>query len=103
MKVVYEHNETLRRSYQGFLLEEQECLEHLKGSVKDNLVDREECQDSINRLRALKDETGFAVNDELLADLQELENKEVELQQFRRSEERRVGKECRSWWLSEGE
>ncbi len=83
MNVVYEHIETLRRSYQGFFLEEQECLEHLKGSVKDNLVDREEWQDSINRLRALKDETGFVANDELLADLQELENKEVELQQFR--------------------
>jgi hypothetical protein len=55
----------------------------LKGPVKDNLLDREEWQDSLTRLRALRDETGFVVSDELLADIQALENQEIEIQQFR--------------------
>lgn len=55
----------------------------MKGPVKDNLLDREEWQDSLTRLMALRDETGFVVSDELLADIQALENQEIEIQQFR--------------------
>lgn len=83
MNIVYEHNETVKRGFQGISLEEEECTDHLKGEVKDNLLDREEWQESLDRLKALRDETGFSASDELLADIQELENKEVELQQFR--------------------
>jgi hypothetical protein len=83
MVIIYEHNETIKRNYQGIALDEQKCRNHLKGVVKDNLLDREEWQDSLTRLRALRDETGFVANDELLADIQALENQEIETQQFR--------------------
>lgn len=83
MNVVYDHIETTRRSYQGIVLDKYECYGHLKGLVKDNLLDREEWQDSLTRLRALRDETGFVASDELLADIQALENQKVETQQFR--------------------
>jgi hypothetical protein len=83
MNVVYQHIETARRGYQGIALDEQECRNHFRGPVRDNLLDREERQDSLNRLRALREETGFAVNDELLADIQLLENQKVETQVFR--------------------
>ena len=83
MNIIYQHNETTKRGFQGVTLEEDECIDHLKGEVKNNLLDSEEWQDSLDRLKALRDETGFSASDELLADIQELENKEVELQQFR--------------------
>jgi hypothetical protein len=37
----------------------------------------------LDRLRTLRDETGFEVSDGLLADIQALENEEIEVQQFR--------------------
>lgn len=83
MNVIYEHNETIRRMYQGVKLDDQECRDHLKGAVKDNLLDSEEWEDSLTRLRALRDETGFVASDELLADIQALESQEIETQQFR--------------------
>lgn len=83
MNVVYKHTDTAKRSYEGIVLDYQECSGHLKGLVKDNLLDREEWKDSLARLRALREETGFVASDELLADIQALENKEVETQQFR--------------------
>ncbi|MCB9237387.1 MAG: hypothetical protein H6580_05625 [Flammeovirgaceae bacterium] len=83
MNVVYEHIETTKRNYHGISLDETECRDHLQGPVKDNLLDREEWQDSLARLRALRDETGFDASEELLADIQALENEELETQQFR--------------------
>lgn len=83
MNMVYEHIETTKRSYHGVLLEEVECRNHLQGPVKNNLLDREEWQDSLTRLNALRDETGFNANKELLADIQALENEEIKTQQFR--------------------
>jgi hypothetical protein len=83
MNIIYQHNETTKRGFQGVALEEDECIDYLKGEVKNNLLDSEEWQDSLDRLKALRDETGFSASDELLADIQELENNEVELQQFR--------------------
>jgi hypothetical protein len=67
----------------GISLDEQECREHLQGLVKDNLLDREERDDTLERIRALRDETGFEARDGLLADIQALENEEIEVQQFR--------------------
>lgn len=83
MNVVYEHIETTKRNYHGISLDEAECRDHLQGPVKDNLLDREEWQDSLGRLRALRDETGFNASPELLADIQALEDEEIETQQFR--------------------
>lgn len=83
MNVTYEHNETLKRNYQGIELNDPECRGHLQQEVKDNLLDREEWQDSLNRLTALRDQTGFDANQELLADIQALENDEIVTQQFR--------------------
>lgn len=83
MKTAYEHVETASRNYQGVALDEAECLEHLKGAVKDNLVDREQQEELLNSLRTLKSDTGFETNDQLLADIQALESKEVNVQNFR--------------------
>lgn len=83
MNMVYEHIETTKRSYHGVSLVDRECRDHLQGPVKDNLLDREEWQDSLVRLRMLRDETGFNASEELLADIQTLENEELETQQFR--------------------
>ena len=83
MIVEYSHIDSSRRQYQGVVIDEQECRDHLIGDVKDNLLDREEWQDSLDRLRALKDDTGFDGNQELLADIQALENEEIETQIFR--------------------
>jgi len=83
LRTKYIHIETIKKSYHGVVLDEKECHEHLRCAVKDNLLDREEWQDSLTRLRALRDETGFVASDELLADIQALENHEIETQQFR--------------------
>jgi hypothetical protein len=82
MNVVYEHNETVFRNYQGVTLTEQECHDHLKGAVKDNLVDREQREELLNSLRTLKSDTGFDA-DHLMADIQAWENEEVNVQNFR--------------------
>lgn len=83
MNVLFEHIETVLRNYHGVSIDEEECRVHLQNAVKDNLQDREEWQDSLDRLRALRDETGFEVSDGLLADIQALEGEETEVQQFR--------------------
>lgn len=79
----YSHNDSVKRKYLGISVDTGECRGHMQNGVKDNLIDREEWQDSLNRLNALRDETGFTASPELLADIQALENKEIECQQFR--------------------
>jgi hypothetical protein len=83
MNVLFEHIELSKRSYHGIGIDELECRDHLQDAVKDNLQDRQEWQDSLDRLRALQDETGFEANAGLLADIQTLEAQEIEVQQFR--------------------
>lgn len=83
MRIDYQHNESNSRVYKGISLDEQECREHLQGLVKDNLLDREDRDDTLERIRALRDETGFDVSDGLLADIQTLENEFIEAQNFR--------------------
>lgn len=83
MNVLFQQLETPIRSYHGIHVDQQECRAHLREAVKDNLQDREEWRDSLDRLRALQEETGFEANEGLLADIQALENEAVEVQQFR--------------------
>lgn len=83
MNILFEHIELSKRSYHGVSIDVLECRGHLQDAVKDNLQDRQEWQDSLDRLRALQDETGFEANAGLLADIQILENQEIEVQQFR--------------------
>ncbi len=83
MNVVYEHRETASRNYQGVIFDEQECHDHLKKAVKDNLVDREQREELLDSLTTLKLDTGFDTNDQLLADIQALEDKNVNVQIFR--------------------
>jgi hypothetical protein len=83
VNVLFEHIETPKRRYQGVSIDGVECRGHLQDAVKDNLQDRQELQDSLDRLRVLRDETGFEASAGLLADMQALENKEIEVQQFR--------------------
>jgi len=79
----YSHNDSVKRKYLGISVDEGECRGHMQNGVKDNLIDREEWQDSLNRLNALREETGFNASPELLADIQALEDQEIECQQFR--------------------
>jgi hypothetical protein len=83
LKTEFQHDESARRGYQAISLDEQECREHLQGSVKDNLLDREERDDALERIKALRDETGFDISDGLLADIQALEDESLETQNFR--------------------
>lgn len=83
MNILFENIESLWRNYKGIGIEEQDCRQHLQGPVKENLQDREEWQDSLDRLRALSEETGFEASEGLLADIQALENGDIQIQQFR--------------------
>lgn len=83
MNVIFQQIDADHRFYKGISLDEDECREHLQNSVKDNLLDREEWHDSLTRLRALQEETGFAANEGLIADIQTLLDEQIETQQFR--------------------
>jgi hypothetical protein len=83
MNLIYQQVDSGKRNYQGFNLDEQECRGHLQGSVKDNLLDREERDDTLERLRALRNETGFDASEGLMADIQALEDENVQVQNFR--------------------
>ncbi|MBK9151616.1 MAG: hypothetical protein IPM26_11720 [Saprospiraceae bacterium] len=82
MNLIYQQLDSEKRSYQGFILDEQECREHLQGGVKDNILDSEERKGMLEQLRALNEETGFS-SDRLLADIQAFENENVQVQNFR--------------------
>lgn len=83
MAISYEHIDNYYRSYHGISMDEEQCRAYLQGAVKDNLLDREERQNTLDTLRALQQETGFNANEELIADIQVLENEPMELKQFR--------------------
>lgn len=83
MNILYGHTDDNYRSYQGVTVDEQRCRMHLQGMVKDNLLDREERENTLDTLRALQQDTGFDANEELIADIQVLENEQLELRQFR--------------------
>lgn len=83
MRILYEHIDNKFRSYHGITVDEEQCRIHLKRKVKDRLLDREEIEYSIEKLRALQQETGFNANKELITDIQALENEHVEVQPFR--------------------
>ena len=83
MNVEFQNIESASRGYFGLSIEEPECRTHLKGKVKDNLLDRVEWQYSLSSLRNLSNETGFNVSDELLADIQALEDERIDAQNFR--------------------
>ena len=83
MNVEYQNIETTNRGYQGVSLTEAECVKHLRGPVKDNLIDREERDDTLEKLRALQAETGFRASKQLLIDIKSLESEEINEQIFR--------------------
>ncbi|HCC85998.1 MAG: Uncharacterized protein XD92_0065 [Proteiniphilum acetatigenes] len=103
MRVEYQFCESDKRGYQGVSLDEQECHAHLKGPVKDCLLDRQERENTLEHLKALTEETGFDANEDLLADIKALEDENVEVQNFRIGEayaELILEKEfsCRFYW-----
>lgn len=83
MTILYEHINNRYRSYHGISIDKHRCHAHLKGAVKDNLLDREERQNSLDILMALHEDTGFDTTEELMADIQALESEEVNVQHFR--------------------
>lgn len=48
MNIVYEHIDNESRNSHGIAIGEQECRGHLQGEVKDNLLDREEWQNTLD-------------------------------------------------------
>lgn len=83
MRIHYNHSDSNIRGYNGVCIDTDECRDHLRGLVKDNLLDREELNDTLQRLQTLKDETGFEASEGLLADIQALEEENVQAQNFR--------------------
>ncbi len=83
MNIEYQNIETNNRGYKGVSVTETECLEYLQGAVKDNLIDREEREDTLEKLRALQTETGFRASQQLLIDIQTLESEDVNERVFR--------------------
>ena len=83
MNIEYHHTETNLRGYIGVSVNYDESVNHLQGSIKDNLIDREERDDAIERLRALQSETGFDASEQLLVDIQSLESEDVGERIFR--------------------
>jgi len=83
LNLIYENTETFTRGYHGLSFDEAECCDSLRGSVKDNLNDREERESEVSELRGLLEGTGFRANEQLMIDIQALENDEVDLQNFR--------------------
>jgi hypothetical protein len=83
MNIEYQNIETYNRGYHGVSVTELECIEHLQSSVKDNLLDREERENTLETLRTLQAETGFSTNEQLLVDIQSLESEEVDERIFR--------------------
>lgn len=83
MNISYEHIENNYRSYHGISLGVDKCTAYLKGAVKDNLLDRGERQKMLDALKTLHQDTGFSVNNELLADIQALEDERMDLKDFR--------------------
>lgn len=83
MNIEYKNIEAYNRGYRGVSVSETECLGHLRGPVKDNLIDREEREDTLEKLQALQSETGFRAGEQLLIDIQTLENEEIDERIFR--------------------
>lgn len=83
MKVDYSYTETNCRAYHGISVDEHECRAHLQGPVKNNLTDKEERNESLERLNALYHETGFEASDGLLEDIRALEDENLQVQHFR--------------------
>jgi len=83
MNIEYQNIETNHRGYVGISVSEDECITHLQGAVKDNLVDREEREDILDKLRALQKETGFNASEQLLIDIQSLEDDSINERIFR--------------------
>ena len=83
MNIEYQNRETQNRGYEGVSVTETECRKHFQGLVKENLIDREEREDTLEKLRALESETGFAANQQLLLDIQYLEDETVDEKIFR--------------------
>lgn len=83
LRIEYQHNESLSRGFQGISIDEQECREHFQGLVKDNLLDREERDDTLDQLRAKIHESGFDATDGLMGDIQALEDDNIQVQNFR--------------------
>lgn len=83
MNIEYQNRETQNRGYEGISVTETECREHFQELVKDNLIDREEREDTLEKLRALRTETGFNASEQLLIDIQSLEDETVNNRIFR--------------------
>lgn len=83
MNIEYQNIETNHRGYVGISVSEDECITHLQGAVKDNLLDREEREDTLDKLRALQAETGFNTSEQLLIDIQSLEDDSINERIFR--------------------
>lgn len=76
MNILYQHIDNNLREYRGVSLEDSEIFNHLRISVRNNLLDKEVQSSILNDLTGLLG-TGFS-SENILADIQALENAEPE-------------------------
>jgi hypothetical protein len=76
LNILYQHIDNNLREYQGVFLENSEISDHLTGSVRNNLLDKEVQASILKDFTGLL-ETGFS-SVHILADIQALENAEPE-------------------------
>jgi len=80
-QIIYQHNETGYRGYEGIEVTSDEGENVLASAVKDNLVDLEEkerFQTDLEELKGSIEQTGFDAPGELLVDIQSLNDPEPE-------------------------
>ncbi|GIV26637.1 MAG: hypothetical protein KatS3mg027_0451 [Bacteroidia bacterium] len=83
MKKEYEQIENLTKSYTGYSLEKQEITTLFQTDVKSKLLDTSQRKELLNHLNTLLQDTGFEKSETLLVDIQTLQNKRVDVQDFR--------------------
>ena len=69
--------------YVGLKISKDKCIEHLNGRIKDILIDREEQEELRKDVENIIKETGFKPNKQLIDDIEYLESKKVDVEDFR--------------------
>lgn len=103
MTTEYNHSENSYRGYKGVSFTEKDTQSMLTGKVKDLLLDTPQREFMLDRLNALKNDTGFNCSDTLLIDIKALGYQNIDVQDFRIGEaiaEVVLGEHfsCRFYW-----
>lgn len=81
MILKYNHTDSPKSNYSGYLLENDEATGLLQNDVKKRLLDESQRKDFVATLENLKNDTGF-ISEQLLVDIQSLVNAKVNAREF---------------------